>query len=85
MRLSQINVPFKDNIDSKILAEAIKEMKEIHMERMEILFTEVGTKELFKWMIENNISIDNMKEYYEKYIKPRCLRNRLLEDFFEIL
>ena len=85
MRLSQINTSFKKEIDDKVYAEAIKQMKDIQGdERIEILFTEVPVKELFKWMIKNDITIHQIKEYYEKYIKPRGLRNRELEEFFEI-
>ncbi|ACN98934.1 hypothetical protein [Sulfurihydrogenibium azorense] len=84
MKLSTINNAYKTEIDDKIFAKAIKEMTDIQDERIEILFTEIPTKELFKWMIANDISIENLKEYYEKYIKPRGLKNQQLEDFFEI-
>ena len=53
-------------------------------ERIEIIFTEIPVKELFEWMLENDISINQMREYYEKFIKSKGLRNKELEDFFEI-
>ncbi|RUM49877.1 MAG: hypothetical protein DSY47_02805 [Hydrogenothermus sp.] len=84
MKLITINNAYKNEIDDKVFAKAIKEMKDFKDERMEVLFTEIPTKELFKWMIENDISIEQIKEYYEKYIKPRGLRNLQLEDFFEV-
>jgi len=70
MKLSTINTAYRNEIDENALAKAIKEMKEVKDERIEVLFTEVPVKELFKWMIENDISIEQIKKYYEKYIKP---------------
>ncbi|WP_028951053.1 hypothetical protein [Sulfurihydrogenibium subterraneum] len=84
MKLITINNAYKTEIDDKVFAKAIKEMKDIQDERIEVLFTEIPTKELFEWMIANDISIENLKEYYEKYIKPRGLKNLHLEDFFEV-
>ena len=85
MKLSQINIPFKDEVDDKIYATAIKQMKDLkNDERIDIIFTEIPVKELFEWMLENDISINQMREYYEKFIKSKGLRNKELEDFFEI-
>ena len=85
MKLSQINIPFKDEVDDKIYATVIKQMKDLKDdERIDIIFTEIPVKELFEWMLENDISINQMREYYEKFIKSKGLRNKELEDFFEI-
>ncbi len=50
---------------------------------MEVLFTELSTKELYLWMIENDINIETMRAYYEKYILPTGVRNREFEEWCE--
>ncbi len=83
--LTQINVPYKDFIEDKILAKQIKNMeKRTEDDRMEVLFTELDNKELYMWMIQNDISVENMRRYYEKYILPLGLRNYKLEEILNM-
>jgi hypothetical protein len=83
--LITVNRSYKNQISDEVLANTILSMKEPTDERIFVLFTEVSAKRLLKWAYKNNISEDTLKSYYEKYIKPRGLKNRELEQvFYEI-
>jgi hypothetical protein len=84
MWLPQINVPYKNYVDEKELARQVKSLENrTEDDRMEVLFTELSTKELYLWMIENDINIETMRAYYEKYILPTGVRNREFEEWCE--
>ncbi len=81
MWLPQINVPYKNYVDEKELAIQVKSLENrTEDDRMEVLFTELSIKELYLWMIDNDISIQAMRTYYETFILPKGIRNREFEE-----
>ncbi|HEV08896.1 MAG: hypothetical protein ACP5G3_05275 [Sulfurihydrogenibium sp.] len=81
---TMINLSYKEEISEDTLADFIKNLKNFDDERMEVLFTEVPITDLIQWCLQKNIDFETLKEYYEKFIKTKGLRNPYLEGFFEI-
>jgi hypothetical protein len=79
-----INIPFKDNLSEDILVSKIKSLEDFPDERIDILFTEVPIGDLIRWCIEKEIPFNTLKEYYNRFILEKGLRNKSLEEFFEL-
>lgn len=50
---------------------------------MYVLFTECPLQDILKWCKAYQITISDLKEYYEQFIKPYYV-NPELEEFFQI-
>ena len=69
-----LNIPFKNRMKEDELLRIIKNkiIEDKWEEHIEYLFTEVSSELFLKWCYRNNISLNDLKIFYEK-----CLKNRI--------
>ena len=83
-----VNCAYKRGITEEKLAELIKkqEFPKVYPlnEQVEVFFSEVPVSTVISFCKEHGISIEELKSYYEQYIKPK-FRNGELEELWYIL
>jgi hypothetical protein len=83
-----INCAYRKGITEEKLVDLIKkqEFPEGYplSEQVEVFFSEVPTATVVSFCKKHGISIEELKSYYEKYIKPK-FRNEELEELWNIL
>ncbi|MGC8765545.1 MAG: hypothetical protein ACP5QT_06635 [Brevinematia bacterium] len=81
----EINKSFKKHISEKKIAGLIKKKKFplMYRERLFILFTDVNPSLILMFAMEHGISLEELKDYYERFIKP-VYRSRNFEEIFKI-
>jgi len=75
-----VNKSYRDIWTEDKLAEYIKTMKKPDSERIYVMFTEVPIQVLLDFAIRHHIPEKQLKEYYERYIKPLGFTNRFFEE-----
>jgi hypothetical protein len=82
--LTTVNSAFKVSLSEEELAIFIKSgiFPRDFSEHIFTFFTEVPSQAIFRFILKYNISLQELKDYYEKHIKP-LYRNRSLEEIFE--
>lgn len=82
---STINAPFKYPLKEEELAHFIKtkQLPEKYKEHIYAFFTEVSTSVMYKFMMEHEISLQQMNDYYLEYVKGQYTNNNL-EGMFKL-
>jgi hypothetical protein len=82
---STINAPFKYSLNEEQLASFIRSNKfpEEFKGHIYAFFTEISVSEIYKFIKEQDVSLDELKNYYFKYIE-RTYTNAELEEMFII-
>lgn len=82
--VTTVNSAFKVSLSEEELAEFLKSgiFPKDFSEHLYTFFTEVPPSAIFRFILKYNISINQLKAYYERHIKP-IYRNRALEEIFE--
>ncbi|SHM55528.1 hypothetical protein SAMN05660826_01310 [Caldanaerovirga acetigignens] len=79
-----INAQTKNYLKEKKLAELIKKMEfdKEYMVQIFNFFTDVHLQDVQRFIIAYGITEKNIKDFYEKYVKP-YYPNKQLEEMFE--
>lgn len=82
---STINASVKYPLKEEDLAHFIKtkQFPDEYKEHIYVFFTEVSTSVIYKFIMEQGITLQQMKEYYFDYIKVKYTNNNL-EGMFKI-
>lgn len=83
--LTTVNSAFKRPISEHELAGFIKSntFPEDYSEHIYTFFTEVPLSAIFRFILKNNISLGELRDYYYRYIQP-LYRNRELEEMLDV-
>jgi hypothetical protein len=78
-----VNAAYKNAIGEEEIAELIKNkvLLDKYIEHMYVFFTEVPVSVINKFIKHYSISIYQLKDYYETFIKP-VYQNKDLEEMF---
>ncbi len=82
--LTTVNSAFKVSLSEEVLAGFLKAdiFPKDFSEHIYTFFTEVPPSGIFRFILKYNISLNQLKAYYERHIKP-IYRNKALEEIFE--
>jgi hypothetical protein len=81
---SIVNAAYKEKIREEEIAELLKRKffpEAKFVEHLEVFFTEVPVSCINKFLKRYEISLQQLQDYYETFIKPR-LCNKELEELF---
>ncbi len=80
---STMNASLKYPLKEEELAHFIKtkQFPDKYKEHIHIFFTEVSTSVIYKFITEQGITLQQLKEYYLKYIQEKYTNNNLEEMF----
>jgi len=78
---STINAPYKHPLEEDVLADCIKSslFPEKFREHIFTFFTEVSISEIFRFMREHNITLEEIRKYYFNFIKTQYTNQKLEE------
>ncbi|SNR93850.1 hypothetical protein [Desulfurobacterium atlanticum] len=83
-----VNCAYKNCITEEKLAELIKkqEFPKVYPlnEQIEVFFSEVPVSAVLSFCNKHKITVEELKNYYEQYIKPK-FKNKRLEELWNIL
>lgn len=81
--INTVNSSFNVHINEKMLVKLIKKKKfeKKWSAHIFVFFSDVPVQDIVKFALKNKISLEEIKEYYEKYIK-NYFPNKYLEDIF---
>lgn len=83
--LTTVNSAFKRPISEDELASFIKSgiFPEDYSEYIYTFFTEVPLSAIFRFMLENSLSLEELRDYYYRHVK-HLYRNPELEEMLDV-
>jgi hypothetical protein len=83
--MTTVNAPFKVLLSEEELAEFIKTdiLPDKFSEHIFIFFTEVSVSSIYRFIKKHGISLEVIKNYYLRHIKP-VYQNKELEEMFSV-